>query len=266
MSLPQRKKSAEEIAKLRESLGIGGLPAVEPPVTESAPVPAAAKPPIEEVPAPPKIVEIPRTEILPTPAPAVSPVLEPQEPKVVRSLKRSERVPVLSVDLSGPPPHSSSLREPAPIPAATPLPSQHPAKIVRSLRKSEQGPLPAVHAPPKDSPLPVHRHSDAELAEIRRRQMLAQATASAPPPVLSAHPVLYTPAYLLVFGSAAAIYFYDVSKLIPAVCVALALVIATFIFVKKPLSRHHSAFIAVIALFVVVFGALYYFPQLQHGT
>lgn len=117
-----------------------------------------------------------------------------------------------------------------------------------------------------DSSLPIHRHSDKELGEIRRREMLTHTMAATPPPVLGAHPVLYTPGYLLVLGSAAGIYFYDVPMLVPAICVVLALCIATFIFIKKTLSRHHAAFIAVIALFVIVFGALHYFPQLQHGT
>ena len=44
------------------------------------------------------------------------------------------------------------------------------------------------------------------------------------------------------------------------------MLIAAFIYFKKPLSRHHAAFIGVMALFVIVFGALYYFPQLRHGT
>jgi K+-transporting ATPase A subunit len=46
----------------------------------------------------------------------------------------------------------------------------------------------------------------------------------------------------------------------------LALIIAAIIFFKKPLSVHHAAFITVAVLFVVVFGALHYFPQLRHGT
>jgi hypothetical protein len=96
--------------------------------------------------------------------------------------------------------------------------------------------------------------------------MLAHSMNAAPPPVLHAHPALYAPGYLLILGSAVGIRFYDVDKMIPAACVVLALCVATFIFVKKPLSRHHAAFIAVMSLFVVVFGALHYFPQLQHGT
>ena len=53
---------------------------------------------------------------------------------------------------------------------------------------------------------------------------------------------------------------------IPACCVTVALLIAVFIALKKPLSRHHAAFIAVITLFVIVFGALHFFPHLRNAT
>ena len=53
------------------------------------------------------------------------------------------------------------------------IPGQVP-KTVRSLRKSEQAHLPALPTEPAaDSKLPVHRHSDKELNEIRRREALA---------------------------------------------------------------------------------------------
>ncbi|GAA5124784.1 hypothetical protein JIN84_13145 [Luteolibacter yonseiensis] len=273
MSLPQRKKSAEEIAKLRESLGIGGFPVAEAPGVESPPKPATAvavpapaaapvEPPVRKMPDPPEVVEAPQT-----PAATAPPPVEAREPKAVHSLKRSERVPVLSADpTKASPSQGSFLPVPNPILAVDPPPGPKAPKRVRSLRKSEQIPLPAAHAPPKDSTLPIHRHSDEELGEIRRREMLANSVGAAPPPVLAAHPVLYAPGYLLVLGSAAGIYFYDVDKMVPAGCVVTAFLIATFIFVKKPLSRHHAAFIAVMALFLIIFGALYYFPQLQHGT
>lgn len=284
MSLPQRKKTAEEIAKLRESLGIGGFPAAEPPAGENAPVPAA-EPVTVPVAAPAPVAEpalaVPAAQIAPqvpaaefpfriapvspavvespkNPDPVSLPVMEVREPKAVNPLKSSEPAPVLPVVPKAP--------AGVPIlPQASPPATKAP-KIVRSLKKSEQRPLAAVHAPPKDSSLPIHRHSDQELGEIRRREMLAHSINAAPPPVLEAHPVLYAPGYLLILGSAVGIRFYDVDRMIPAACVVLALCVATFIFVKKPLSRHHAAFIAVMSLFVVVFGALHYFPQLQHGT
>jgi K+-transporting ATPase A subunit len=44
------------------------------------------------------------------------------------------------------------------------------------------------------------------------------------------------------------------------------MLVAAFIGIRKPISRHHAAFIAVIALFVIIFGALHYFPHLRHAT
>jgi K+-transporting ATPase A subunit len=83
---------------------------------------------------------------------------------------------------------------------------------------------------------------------------------------LTAHPVLIVPGYLFAIAAAVGIYFYDVQKEVAAGGVVLALIIAAIIFFKKPLSVHHAAFITVAVLFVVVFGALHYFPQLRHGT
>ena len=42
--------------------------------------------------------------------------------------------------------------------------------------------------------------------------------------------------------------------------------VAAFIGARKPVSRHHAAFISVLSLFVLVFGALHYFPYLRHAT
>jgi hypothetical protein len=69
--LPQRRKSAEEIAKLRESMGIPGATAPE--------VPAAPEAPAEPEPPPP---------------PPTTARIRP-EAKPVRSLRKSERAPVV---------------------------------------------------------------------------------------------------------------------------------------------------------------------------
>ena len=83
---------------------------------------------------------------------------------------------------------------------------------------------------------------------------------------LAAHPVILIPGYLTAFGGAAS-FWYDAFPIgVTVACVAVALLLASFVFLKKPLSRHHADFISVIALFVIVFGALHYFPQLRHGT
>jgi uncharacterized membrane protein YozB (DUF420 family) len=41
------------------------------------------------------------------------------------------------------------------------------------------------------------------------------------------------------------------------------IVVAAYIAIKKPRSRHHAGFIAMIAVLVLVFGALYKFPTLN---
>ena len=147
-------------------------------------------------------------------------------------------------------------------------PASHSAKTVRSLRKSEQVPLtPAViHTPPADSNLPVHRHNDQELNQMRRQAAIAMQAPTVPFRDITAHLALLIPGYLFALAGGVCYYFYELPISIASACVAIALIIAGFIFLKKPFSRHHAAFISVISLFVIVFGALYYFPQLRHGT
>ena len=139
-------------------------------------------------------------------------------------------------------------------------------KVVRSLRKSEQGPIAPVAPPPADSKLPVHRHSEKEIHEIRRQEMLSAQNVAGHLKSLTAHSVLIVPGYLFALAAAVGIHFYDFQKENAAGCVLGALLVAAIIFFKKPLSVHHAAFITVAALFVVVFGVLHYFPQLRHGT
>ncbi|MEI6179016.1 MAG: hypothetical protein WCS43_19145, partial [Verrucomicrobiota bacterium] len=147
--LPQRKKSVEEIAQLRETLGIPAIP--------------------EELSADQEVVD----KIVPTthqadlvhpeePVRIVTPQEEqrPQEARLSHSFKHSVKITAASVlelvdDFPDPtPPATQSLRR------------------VRSLRKSEQAPIP----PPKKLPvsaeslLPFHRHSDKELADLRHRE------------------------------------------------------------------------------------------------
>lgn len=242
--LPQRKKSPEEIAKLREDLGIPTSLPAEPQATPPDPptiTPAAQGPELH-----PSLAETPR------PAPAH------RAPKPVHSLKRSERIPTV-------PP-----AEPTPTPqdAADLAPVTLSLKPVRSLKKSEQ----AAHwftppaTPPPDSNLPYHRHSEQEIQEIRRREALAMLPPAVNPKRVAAHPALLVPGYLLALAGAVAIHFYQQPLAVSAPFAAASLLIAVFIAYNNPISRHHAAFIAVISLFVIVFGALHYFPQLRHGT
>ncbi len=257
--LPQRKKSAEEIAKLRESLGItdpsseDGLAAeiesLEPGDAKISPaIPAAHK--------------IPEPALAPIPLPELS------EPKPVRSLKRSERIPVLPVDDQELLDYVMKQAVAPEIPVTPPLPVAHGPKQVRSLRKSEQVPLPVDyrHEPPPDSNLPFHRHSEKEISEIRRQEAIAMLAPAVHPLSRHAHPAQVIPGYLTALAGGLCFYYYQLELPYTLVCVVLALMVAAFIFFKKPLSRHHAAFIAVAALFVIVFGALHYFPTLRHGT
>ena len=260
--LPQRKKSADEIAKLREAMGIPtenlvleDFVNIEPVLKETA-IPAK----IEEKPIPAEQrIERPATLPFTTPLPPAEvpfPMAHAGTARPVRSLKRSERTSL---------PHEEEHEavEPAPIV----LPEN--GRVVKSLRKSEQVPIIPVenHTPPANSKLPVHRHSDRDLDRIRRQGAIQQMQAVGVDPQLQiAHLALVIPAYLFALAGPIGIYFYDISIAFTAGAVLIAAAVAVFIFFKKPMSRHHAAFLAVSVLFVIIFGLLHYFPQLQHGT
>jgi hypothetical protein len=184
--LPTRRKSPEELARLRESLGG--------PDRRSAATPPAGGPPA----APP----------VGPPEPASAPVAG-AGPKPVRSLRRAERVPA-----------------PRPRPAATTPP-----------RSAGSG-----HG--LGSPLPVVRHSAEELAGLRARN-----AAEAKPPVeqiasLAAHPALLGCGYVLALAGGVG-----------------GLLVALFLWLRKPRSHHHAAFIAIIAVLVITFAILYLLPK-----
>jgi hypothetical protein len=221
--LPQRKKSAEEIAQLRESFGLPGAspPEVNPPVQRE----------IRSAPAPQSTPD------------AVPPIAAQQQPVILAPSNNSLPQPI---DLPEP-------REPKP---------------VKSLRKSEQK-IPPRARPSSEianSKIPVRRRSDQELNEFRRREALSNLAPKPNPQSLVAHLAIIIPAYLFVFASVIGCFGYDIEMWIVASLLAVALVIAAFIFVKKPLSRYHAAFIAVSSLFVIIFGTFHYFPHLLNGT
>ena len=257
--LPERKKSAEEIARLRESFGVPPLSGAEAPAQPSQPSSPAADPVETIVPANHQatIVHTPEAVALsPQPAPE-----SPASSRPVHSLKRSEwRSPV-------PPDSEARDHRHAPhAPAPTPPPAS--PKPVRSLKKSEQVPLPAgsLPEPPPDSKLPHHRHSAREIQEIRRREALALMNATPNPLLFPAHPALIIPGYLSALGAAVGFYFYECHMVLTLALILVSLGFSLFIFLKKPISRHHAAFISVLSLFVIVFAALHYFPQLRHAT
>ncbi len=256
--LPQRKKSAEEIAKLRESFGVPG----QSPEAEARPasVPEKApKAPVAEVPEEPvAVLEPPPIVVLPA-EPGLERVSAFHDAKPFHPSRHAASVPVLHAEGET---HLEKRVEPSSEPESKKI------KVVRSLRKSEQGPVavPSRTASPADSKLPVHRHSDQEISRIRRLESIGTMSSPQAPRVLTAHPVLVIPGYLLVAAATAGIYYFDFPLAANAACVAVALSIALFILIRKPLSRHHAAFLGMASLLILVFGTLHYFPQIQHGT
>jgi hypothetical protein len=246
--LPQRKKSPEELAKLRETLGIPGAAAEAPPTSEPAAPPAPPPAHVETI--VPAVHEAAVVEDG-DPMPLQTEPAHAAGPRPVHSLKRSERMPA---------------------PAATPVPTaaaapNRTARPVRSLRKSEHLPPAAPHPEsPPDSRLPHQRHSDREIEEIRRREVLSMMNAAPNPRLFPAHPAIIIPGYVFPPAAAAGIWFYQIPLAATAVLAILSLAIAGLILWSKPISRHHAAFIAVLAVFLIVFSALYYFPQLRHAT
>lgn len=251
-SLPQRKKSPEEIAKLRESFG---LPV--PPAGEQVPPEVILHEPDREPDVP---LLIQKAEPRPDAPLAPLPLPDPNRAKQVRPIRRNERVEELP----------SEQTQPVVAPTGAVKLQSQPAepKVVKSLRKSEQVPIlpPQAPLPPPDSKLPIQRRTQRELNEFRRKEALAVQMAQAQAPKLAAHLALIIPGYLLMVAGALSFYYYELAIEVTASCVVAGLLIAGFILWKKPLSRHHGAFISAMALFVVVFGALHYFPQLRHGS
>jgi hypothetical protein len=246
--LPQRKKSAEELAKLRETLGIPGAAAE----TKEAPgptAPAARADHVETI-----VPAIHQAAVVEDGDPQhlqTAPVAPVAGPKPVHSFKRSERMPAAAA---------------TPAPTSTAAVSRA-AKPVRSLRKSEQLPPAAPHPEsPPDSRLPHQRHSDREIEEIRRREVLSMMNAAPNHRLFPAHPAIIIAGYLFPPAAAAGIWFYQIPLAVTAVSAVLSLAIAGLILWRKPVSRHHAAFIAVLAVFLIVFSALYYFPHLRHAT
>ena len=280
--LPQRKKTPEEIAKLRESLGI---PASAADGENSAPPANSTASP--SPPEPLAKTDKGRVEPLqltthaeaqahtPEPQPAsetqdAPPVhIDPAPPELqghryVHSLKRSERAVI-----PDPPPPSES----------EPSPSTRPRgpKPIRSLKRSEREPLPdrsgsSLRVQPISSALPAHRHSEEELQEIRR-----QAALEVKPPLpylqsLTAPLWLVAPGYLLPLTGGI------LSLIAPLVFVAFlfqpayalsgggfGVLAGTFIFTKVR-SRHHGGFILALSILVLVFVLLKLFDPLKHGS
>lgn len=214
--LPQRKKSSEEIAKLRETFGIPASP---------------------------------------------NPSNKPAAPN------NPPAAPVPAADLH----RDATPAAPAPAPAEVPPPADADPRPARTFRKSE--PAIARTAGPVShgrAALPVRRHSQQELDACRRHEITTLQPPPANPKLTPAHPLVLVVGYLAALAGALPLVWpltwTTLPITVPATCVACALLVALYVFRRKPLSSHHAGFIAVICLFVSVFGALHYFPHLAHAT
>ncbi len=219
--LPQRRKSAEEIAKLRESMGVPGVVA-----------PAAEEPPADT----PAALEAPAAGSVVASGPVVEP-LPPGTPKPVRSLRKSEqkvverKVPSTPFGTAGIPVRRRSDQELLEMRRIQATPPDQAIAHVRQLAVA--WPLVALgyllplagallggfaawspRVPELDFPA-------RWMADLSRQPWLAGA------------------------GIAALSTF----------CV-LGLLLAGWIAWKKPRSRHHAGFIGLVTLLVLVFGIL----------
>lgn len=248
--LPQHKKSSEELAKLRESLGIPG----QPPALDSLAVNA-----------PENISHRSESGLsLSAPIASVSSVSVPGLPvKQVRSLRRSDRHAakppeiVLQKD-------SDSEAPARPVPSGAKL--SKPPRAVHSLRKSEQIPLSQIQSPSADSSLPIHRHSPNEILEIRRQEVLAMQKLAVEQGSQKAHWSVVILGYLFAIAAIVGCYYYRLEFYIIVGCLAASFLVAGFLLIRKPYSRHHAAFIGVMSLIVAIFSVLHYYPQLRYGT
>lgn len=242
--LPERRKSPEELAKLRESLGI----------------PPDGQPPAEEKPTP------------------------PSEPPAPREIKQLESTPT---------PEPEPAEEPVAEEAADAVPKVRPKTPPHSLRKSRSlevdQPKPVRHR--EDGKLPSRRHTDDELMRMRRMETTAPPEASAAAYLARQHASV--PLVLLFYGFLVISLVLALAELLwiskagaidmpfdwlrdavsqpwwrTAVAAAVgatsvvALVGAGWLAWRRPLSRHHAGFLTIGAMLVLVFGTLYFFPNL----
>jgi hypothetical protein len=159
-----------------------------------------------------------------------------------------------------------------------------PARKVRSLRKSEQKPVELSQVETKNG-IPVRRHDERELMEIRRIQATPPDKSIAYIQHLAAPWPWIVLAYLFPLAGAACGLFATFSPKIPepdlqyqwlidlsrapwldkagfgalATSCAIGLAFAAWFALKKPRSRHHAGFIVILAVLIAVFGIIHQF-------
>ena len=210
-----------------------------------------------------------------------------KSPGEIARLRKNLGVPTEAgvIALENPPsdPRTAGAADP-PAPQPDIAPPVHHPRPTQPLKRSGvvRTPAPSPVATQTDGILPVRRHSEEELAAARRRDALAVIAHGAYQLPRAAHPALLAIGYVLAIGGAAAPTLLDgISSMTGSFTLSgsfsggyhlltigtlAALPVAAFIYWKKSLSHHHSAFIAIIAFIALVFACLHYFPLLRNAT
>ena len=236
--LPEHKKSPEEIARLREDLGIVHRerhhPVPPPPAGPSRPDAAPPHHPAVASQAPPS--QPPADPHRPQQTPPQTPQ-QPRTPKPVRSLKRSERLAPAAPHARA---HTDSSRA---------LPDhRHSPEQLAELRRRE------AMAAMAEGGFEMPR--EASTALLALTYGLALGGAASPQIMVILGKIMASHHVALALGKG--------YHLLVAGCVA-ALALAAYIYRSRTQSRHHAALVAVMAALALVFSLLHYFPALQYG-
>lgn len=155
-------------------------------------------------------------------------------------------------------------RQPAPPPSEPAPPTRQHRQKPPTLRPRdipEVPPAPIDH----DTGLPVKRHTPEELAALRLRSMFETQDGAQSMPVRRERTLFVIFGYIVAAAAIIPVY-RSMPAILPMAMCFLALLYATYLFICRPYSRHHGAFIGILVLFVIVYAALQYFPQLQHAS
>ncbi|MBB5352025.1 hypothetical protein HNR46_002266 [Haloferula luteola] len=267
-ALPERRKSAEELAKLRASLGIDGDAPPPPDLKHQAPPPPLARKPDGKKESPS--------------APAASKKAGVKKTAAKKAAKAGEPASKAARGPSAPSASAVLEAEEGRSAAQTP-------KVVRSLKKSEQGPIRQAKVPVAngEGALPARRHTEEELRRFRLGESNPADLPAAQLAKLTAAWWVIAPLYAVgVVGLILSFSMEQQAKtqmtgtlarlaLRPnapqwffsplAVGSGIMLLGAGWIAWKRTRSAHHAGFMTILAILFVTFGILHFFPEL-HGS
>lgn len=263
--LPERRKTAEELAELRKSLGIPGAAAGEGDAGEDGGESAEATPAGEE-----KATE----------ESAGAQGAEGKGPAKAASAAAGADGADGAAGAAGADDAEGDATDAVVL------------KPVRSLKRSER--IAPIH-PPKpvaseSGKLPAHRHSERELMELRMSD-LPRNLPAVHLDQLHLGRAKVAAIYLLSLAGYGLVFLADWASNLPTpdlparwiadfvhrpdlgrilsialgVIGGLVLLLSGLIWWKKPRSRHHAAFLTIIAVLVLVFGILHFLPE-PHGA